>query len=44
MFEVVFRADEDPGRDLVPFELDEAVRLKVENPRTFNNSVSFDAC
>lgn len=42
MIEVVYRADKDPGAALCVLELDEVVRLKVENPRIFNGKVSFD--
>jgi len=42
MVEVVFRADSDPAGPLAAFDLDEAVRIKVENPRVFNGRVSFD--
>ncbi|MBB5349872.1 hypothetical protein HNR46_000093 [Haloferula luteola] len=43
MFEVNFRADTDPGGDLVPFELDEVVRIRVGAPRVYNGKTSFDA-
>lgn len=43
MVEVAYRADADPGGPLVPFELDDAVRVKVEKPRIFNGVVAFDA-
>jgi len=42
MFEVVARADSPPSGNLIHFELDQVVRLKVQNPRIFNGKVSFD--
>ena len=42
MVEVVHRADSDPHGPLCSYELDEIVRVKVENPRVFNGRVSFD--
>lgn len=41
-YEVVYRADSDPKGELCPFELDDKVSLRVENPRVFNGKVSFD--
>jgi len=43
MVEIVSRADSDPRGPLFTYELDEAVRIKVENPRVFNGRVSYDA-
>lgn len=44
MFEIAFRSDNAPvGSALALYELDEAVRIKVTNPRLYNGKVSFDA-
>ncbi|MEM1085437.1 MAG: hypothetical protein AAGI48_15100 [Verrucomicrobiota bacterium] len=43
MFEVNYRSNDEPSGPLVPFELDQPVRLKVEKPRVYNGTVSFDA-
>ena len=40
--EVVFRSDSEPKGDLIAYELDQVVKLKVENPRIFNGKTSFD--
>jgi hypothetical protein len=40
--EVVYRADSDPGHDLCSLDLDDIVRLKVQNPREFGGKMSFD--
>jgi hypothetical protein len=42
LVEVVFRTDTDPKAPLVTYQLDDIVRLRVENPRIFNGKVSFD--
>lgn len=43
MYEVVFRSDKNPNGPLCDYELDQKVRVKVENPRIFGGSVAFDA-
>ena len=43
MFEVGYRADEDPKGPLANVELDEVVRIKVKNPRLYGGKISFDA-
>jgi len=44
MVDVNFRADEQPSGPLCVFELDEIVKIKVENPRSYAGKTSFDAC
>lgn len=43
MVEIIFRADKEPSGLLCDLQLDQVVRVKVENPRIFNGRVSFDA-
>jgi len=42
MVEVIARADREPSGPLLPYELDQIVECRVENPRIFNGRVSYD--
>lgn len=44
LYEITYRTESDPGVTLCPYELDDKVRIKVENPRSYNGKVTFDAC